>query len=262
MPPIGAAAVALLDLVQNKWRVCTSIFLRSPNMKPHTAILLGLCVSVLSSTAISQELDDGMKQDWKILAPGEYHDGEAPKVPGIGWLALQMRDGRWQLVPTELKSERVKDLLLDEGEQKTGIKITSLHKDAIAYLRLPTITPGVVNAASVWFKKDAPHNIAAKQKPLRINFNRQRYELAATSSYAYIKNGTQSTLLEEFRAGEGGELNKLELVWAGDLDRDGKLDLITSKSGYNTGALCLHLSSKAPENHVVTLVDCHSGTGC
>jgi hypothetical protein len=231
-------------------------------MKPRITILLGLYLSVFSSLAISQELGDEIKQDWKILAPGEYHDGEAPKVPGIGWLALQMRDGRWQLVPTELKSERVKDLLLDEGEQKTGIKITSLHQDAIAYLRLPVIKPGAVNAASVWFKKDAPHNIAAKQKPLRINFNRQRYELAATSSYAYIKKGAHSTLLEEFRGGEGGELNKLELVWAGDLDQDGRLDLITLKSGYNTSALCLHLSSKATENHVVELVDCHSSTGC
>jgi hypothetical protein len=231
-------------------------------MKPWIVIVVGLWLSVFGSFARSQELGDGVKQDWKILAPGEYHDGEAPKVPGIGWLALQMRDGRWQLVPTEISSERVKDMLLDEGEQKTGIKITSLHEGAIAYLRLPAIKPGAVNATSVWFKKDAPHNIAANQKPLRINFNRQRYELAATSSYVYIKNGAKSTLLDELRGGEGGELNKLELVWAGDLDQDGRLDLITSKSGFNSSALCLHLSSKAPENHVVVLVDCHASTGC
>jgi hypothetical protein len=232
-------------------------------MNSDTAILLGLYLSAFSSLAISQELHDGMKQDWKILAPGEYHDGEAPKVPGIGWFALQIQDGRWQLVPTELKSERVKDLLLDEGEQKTGVKISSLHQDAIAFLRMPALKPGLVNAVkNMPFKKDAPLHIAPKQKPVRIYFNRQPYVIEASSSYVTITNGEQSTVLEQLDYGEDSELNRFHLVWAGDLDQDGKLDLITSHTAYSAGALCVYLSSQASKNNVLEQVDCHSGAGC
>lgn len=53
------------------------------------------------------------------------------------------------------------------------------------------------------------------------------------------------------------------LIWAGDLDRDGKLDLIMDlKTHENTSQIGLFLSSKSTKSNLLKLVALRSSVGC
>jgi hypothetical protein len=52
------------------------------------------------------------------------------------------------------------------------------------------------------------------------------------------------------------------LLWAGNLDGDGQLDLLVSYRGSNNGGVCLFMSSKAPRAALVHRIACHGGVGC
>jgi hypothetical protein len=59
--------------------------------------------------------------------------------------------------------------------------------------------------------------------------------------------------------GEGGPI----LLWAGDIDRDGKLDFLMDIAGhYNASEPALYLSSQASPGTLVKKVASRKGVGC
>lgn len=199
---------------------------------------------------------------WRFLVEGEYHGDEAPAKPGSGWLALTLNDGRWQLVPTEVRATRVFDAVLDAEGEKTGIRISSRHQ-AIALLRVPGVRAGKVDTPNMRFNDNAAS--IAPGRPLNMVFGENSYRLEASKSGVYLKKGAQRTRLPELAVSGGGnaeEADAATLQWAGDLDGDGALDLIVGYSGYNRSGACLFLSSTAASGQLVGLVACHGGVGC
>jgi hypothetical protein len=205
--------------------------------------------------------------EWQVLMPGGemtyYHGGEAPTHPGTGWFALVPVGGVWRLEPVIVRSVRVQDQLLDGEDPKTwtGVMILSNPKydDVVALLRFDSIKSGKVDTPNIKFHEDFLYFPKIGEPPLKINFKGVEYRLETSDSGTYLKSGEKSQLLSEIEQDESAA--KI-IRWAGDLDRDGKLDFLFEDGRYNTGSFCLYLSSKATESELVRRIACHDTSGC
>jgi hypothetical protein len=211
---------------------------------------------------------------WSILVPGDHHSDEAPAAPGSGWLALAVVNGAWRLEPVRVKAERFRDVLEDAKGMKTGTRITESRGDALVLLRLPSLKPGRVETPNMQFLKNdrqvwSGHWQRVRENdrrvwngvlPLKIPFKGEIYEIEVKEFEVYVhKNGTR-TLLPDLDAKE--DTDTVTLIWAGDLDGDGKLDFLFRRNGPNSVGVCLFLSSDAPPGSLVRKVGCHDITGC
>jgi len=194
--------------------------------------------------------------------PNQYHSTEAPTEPGTGWLALVAVGGVWRLEPTEVRATRVVDPAADiEEGQKTGIQISSDHEAALALLRIPGIKPGKVDTPDMKFKNN-PREISITGDPLKISFKGTDYVIEPTQAGIFLKKGVQKTLLAELLAENSASTNAASLLWAGDLDGDGHIDLLFAYSGQNNFGSCLYLSAGASKGALVRQAACHGGVGC
>lgn len=197
-----------------------------------------------------------------FLMPGEYHGGEAPYKLGSGWLALVPKSDGWYLVPAIATAKRINDPVLDDEKQATGVRITA-HDDAIALLRLPALRPGKVSTPNMRFKGiNRPISV---DTPMKIDFNGFSYQIEVKKSQeeskVFLRKGEQTTLLRDIDAGEPDSDNSAALLWSGDLDGDGGLDLVVQFAGYNYGGTCVFLSG-ATRTSLVRQVACHRHIGC
>jgi hypothetical protein len=200
--------------------------------------------------------------DWPLLIPGSYHAGEAPIRPGIGWLALTPVGGVWRLEPVIVRARAVHDPVLDADDQRTGIEISASHPEAIALLRLPGLRAGKVDTPALKFK-DEYRPIAVGDPPLTLVFKDKSYRLVAEPDRILLQHGALSTPLADLQPAGPDRDSATELFWAGDLDGDGRLDLLLRETGANHARVCLFLSRAATEGTALLRPQaCHRGVGC
>lgn len=194
---------------------------------------------------------------WHLLIPGVY-ESEVPTHPGTGWFALVPVSGVWRLEPAIVRSvpalsfyDNPEDTKPEDGG---ALKISSNREGTIALVRFDGIRGGKVDTPNMEFSVKNPWAETRNNKlPLKIGFKGIEYHLETSDSSVYLKSGSQTTSL---KFGEGDEHFE-SLVWAGDLDRDGKLDLLIRfyRSGY---VICLYLSGNASESELVKKMGCHT----
>lgn len=193
----------------------------------------------------------------QLLLPGVYHGDEVPAQPGTGWLALVVVDGRWHLVPTEVKVEPMPG---EEGD----VRLATPHPKAMALLRAPVLQAGKVDTPDMRFMGNTRR--LRHDAPLNISFKRQSYQLVVMRNGAVaLQSGQQRSELPDFLVSEDQSSDFSEstaLLWAGDLDGDGKLDLLMGYERYNQEGACLFLSSAASPGQLVGRPACVGRTGC
>ncbi len=117
------------------------------------------------------------------------------------------------------------------------------------------------------------------EKPISLKFNDMSYNISvridepqkkiSNSEVIITKDGTEQ-LLGEYRAFcEGDSVWYLgddafpSLIWAGDLDKDGKLDFLMDLTNhYNASKITLFLSSHAINEEIVRKVAVFTIVGC
>ena len=199
----------------------------------------------------------------ELIAPTDYHAEEAKVITKGKWLALQNINNDWSLVAVTPTFKKVDDVVL--GPMK-GINISVKIAGVNFLLMDESLSVGPVlsswenqndNNLESWFEKTRLPGIG---KIKQINFNKGVYELQNISGEIVIKFGGTSQSL--FSYSEEVETNA-SIEWIGDLDRDGKLDLILDASDhYNAGESRLYLSGKAAPGSLVKLVASRRTTGC
>ena len=236
---------------------------------------LGLaCVGVLCGmTAVSASPE--------ILVPGEYHGDEVQATSGAGWLGLfQPEAGDMVVAQVKLHVDTVLDALLDENGPPTGKRVGSSGGPAVLLMKdVPRVEPGPVRtiAADVLLVPNEPVSLALEAtQPVVL-------ELACAAP-ASSRGRAQSTCKLVLRAeaepksqvlrtyeaywdegGFGGAGNDapVRILWAGDLDRDSRLDLLVDLTDhYNVSRPTLFLSSSAQGDSLVAVVAEHQSTGC
>jgi len=216
-----------------------------------------------------------------IQPPGQFHAGEAVARDGEPWLALRVGGKQAALVATTLQVRVVRDEVADEEGARTGLAISSPNDAGIvAYLRGARLAAGPIEAAELSGQQ------AGSGLPYRFTFHGQSYRLASQCDpqprtvqeqqpqfdcRIELRTGGQRQVLSRLTGYREpgattvslGDDASPTLRFAGDLDRDGKLDLIFDTTDhYNVSRPTLFLSSQAGRGELLHEVARYESVGC
>ena len=219
-----------------------------------------------------------------IQPPGRFHGDEPVARDGESWLALHFDGNAALLVATTLKVRAVHDELLDEAGARSGLEVSSQEGDqVVAYLRGSGLKSGAIESAVVASRdpdtaglpyaltfQGRPHLLSSQcdetprdepaQQPrprfdCRIELRMGGRAQALSRLTGYREPGAGAISL--------GDDASPVLLFAGDLDRDGKLDLIFNTTDhYNVSRPTLFLSSQAKPGELLGEVARYESVGC
>jgi hypothetical protein len=217
----------------------------------------------------------------QILVPGRYHGDEVKATSGEKWLGLFLpADGGTVVAPVVLQVDTVLDELLDENGVRTGKRVGFDGGEELALWLMkdvPRVAPGPVRtiATDVTLAPNEPVPLSLEAThPLVVQLSCPAPESAKggkpPACELVLREGEKTQILATYEAYyEEGTLRSVgndapvRIVWAGDLDRDGRLDLVVDLSDhYNLARPTLFLSADGQEGAIVTAVAQHQSTGC
>jgi len=204
----------------------------------------------------------------RILRPGLYHGSEVSVREGARWLglfrnsngySLGMASIRVRLAEDPVSAERTAKLVSVHGDGQPVFLFDGLRQrhgkfavtvfDGDAYLRGDRpflLRLGGGSAVSIGAAPNGQFYREGNEKPVPIH-------------QVYIeKDDARQVLPLQLSEAAGA----VRLLWAGDMDGDGRLDLLFDETGYNWTALRLFLSSAAKIGELVAEAGFHYSTGC
>ena len=209
----------------------------------------------------------------QILQVGAFHGDEVLAESGEVWLGLYLTPNGYTLIPSTITVETVYDPFVDNAGEKTGKMVLVERQTRPLFLikGLDTLKGESIQTLS------AEQTILTPGKSLDLGFNgKNEYHLMAYGEGDIGPNGFTS--LENYSlelSQEGQSSQELltydstngavpSLLWAGDLDGDGQLDLLINATPHYTvySAPVLFLSSMAKDGNLVQKVAIFVATGC
>ena len=204
-----------------------------------------------------------------ILELYDYHGDEVKAKANQPWLGLYTSPiDKSELKETKVSITMVNDQIIDEDPKvKTGKRISVPGKQkpqflisGVAGLKAGSVITSPLN------KKE--HLEVGQQLKLTVGSNESTLIVAGKKNKEYrndysvtLKSGGTTQVL--VKANQIGEDSAPSLKWCGDLDGDGKLDLIMDiTTNYNESVVTLFLSSKAKPGKLVNQVAQQIATGC
>lgn len=226
------------------------------------------------STAISQ-VDNA-----QLLMTGTYHGDEVVTEPGDKWLAMVPSGNGYALEKARIKIEFVKDDIIDEDGAKTAKKVSiDLNKQPLFLVRgiqgiengrvetvtakllrleinSPTqlkLTNGRIYKLSVACDENSPKSVDHfKECPLTLT---TQFITQTIHNFEIYNPPDRKPIF----AGDASPA----VLWAGDLNTDGALDLLIDISNhYNTAAPTLFLSSTTQTDALVYMAATFATSGC
>ncbi|MGH9958736.1 MAG: hypothetical protein ACREBC_16665 [Pyrinomonadaceae bacterium] len=212
-----------------------------------------------------------------LLETGEFHGEEVSARTGEKWLGLHVTDQHSTLLKYQLTVESVHDPITDHGaNEKTGKKVSvDLPLEPLFLVKSGKILRG--GPVTTVFKQAADYEKSLERvSPHNLKLAETTYVLkvvgsedgAKCSEHSFPKNAKLVLVsgdVEQVLYSIDGCGNEpyWYLLWAGDLDRDGKLDLYVSVTQhYNVSERKLFLSSRAKRRQLVAEVAEFVTSGC
>jgi hypothetical protein len=245
--------------------------MRSRRCPPHNA--LALVVAAALSVPLAGQSPAGAQL---LLETGEFHGDEVTAASGGGWLALLAYGSHDALEAVGIEVTTVRDGILDPDEGPfTGKKVTldgaQAGTDPVLLVRgLPRLEPrpDVLRAeidtaswpTSLWTVRRVQFVLGGQRYTLRVTPSDPAQPLTDRSE-VLLDDGITTQLLHPMPRDPSDAA--WELLWAGDLDGDGRLDLYMNLSHHdNMTHQMLFLSTAAGAGDLVGLVAEFTTTGC
>lgn len=213
----------------------------------------------------------------QLALPGEnFHGDEVPARDGERWLALVVTGGKAKLATATLTVESVNDPVLDGPDDKTGRSVSAPGVAALVFLRgIAALkagdVPAVVTEATA-LDPGAPLELRHADATLRIVTrcaDSGDENTGIRCDVTLEDGGVAQPLLSTYGMREEGSDRLIfgdavpAVLFAGDLDNDGRIDLlIDTTDHYNLSRPTLFLSSAAKKGQHVAEVAQQSITGC
>lgn len=206
----------------------------------------------------------------QLLETGEFHGDEVKARSGERWSGLFPTANGFALLPSTISVDAVFDRVLDEDErsQKSGKKVTASRVAKPIFLLKGADMLRTGPVVTVFREEKSLGNGAT----IKLNLNGKRYQLKVVSQDPEPKDYlVQNTKLVLTQGRKSQTLISLRehtdagwfLFWAGDIDRDGKLDLYLDLSPhYNASRKILFLSSQAGAGKLVKELATFETVGC
>jgi len=212
-----------------------------------------------------------------LLQVGQYHGKEVSAQSGELWFGLYQTEKGYELIPSRISIESINDAIVDDKDQKTGKKVSVDEPSEPLFLvkGLKNLKSGLVKtvfsgkkflypAESISFKLGGKnyYNLTAfgevkdreGGKPFEIIISNYSIKISR-SPWEY----SQVLVSFDLLAMDGIPT----LLWAGDLDGDGKLDLLMDLTNhYNLTVYTLFLSSLSEGNNLLKKAAEFRTTGC
>ena len=207
----------------------------------------------------------------RLMLPGEmYHSDEVHGKNGELWLGLlRTATGGYRTALVHAKVTAVQDPVVDEENQRTGKRVGIAEPgrpvfllkgyDALAGRFVRTSVDGRFKLSQ---HAESNFYFAGRKIELQVqpSGRKEKFPPGTTVEIfqVQLKQGEQVAPLPLVVT----DYNQVHLLWAGDLDGDGKVDLLFEDSGYNWSSSRLFLSSAAKRGEAVAEVGQFYTTGC
>jgi hypothetical protein len=231
------------------------------------------CIVLVASLVLS--LPAGAVE---LLLPGQYHGDEIGARDRETWTALvRQDDGSLALEHQEVAITAVNDPVLDDADGFSGKQVAADRDGVLFFVRgLPLATLGPIDAAYAADGSPAALVPGFEQRFVLAGRDAGRLQLSCSGEgdtrdcgLQYEHDGRRQTLAQwtgTVVPGSGVTLGDdafPHLRWAGDLDRDGALDLLIDTSDhYNVSRPTLFLSSQAARGQLVLRAATLESVGC
>ena len=226
---------------------------------------------------IKQTIIEPSKLPLHLLQTGRFHGYEVQATSGEKWMGLFVTPKGFEFLPTTIAVISVHDPILDgKKTEKTGKQVMTDQKlDSIFLVKgSVALKPGTVKTVFFGWAELIPHS-SGSHPALSLSLDAsQSYGVYGISLEETMKNGKKNYALS-ISQGVTGEKQKIQLfarccdmtyprlLWAGDLDRDDKLDLLVDITNhYNVSQPILFLSSLAKNGNLVEPVAEFRSVGC
>ena len=225
---------------------------------------LALCAAAGAASAAPQ-----------LVMPGEnFHGDEVPARDGESWFALVVAGGKAHLQSTRLRVEAVNDPIMDGPDDRTGRSVAAAGIEARVFLRgIAALKSGEIPVAVA-----EPTALSATE-PLAVRLGDATLRLVPHCADSGDESGglactvglndgtSEQTLFTTYGARENGVVQFGDVpptvLFAGDLDRDGRLDLIIDTTDhYNLSRPTLFLSGAAKTGEQVAETAQQQISGC
>jgi hypothetical protein len=211
----------------------------------------------------------------ELLETGVFHGEEVTAQTGERWLGLHVADENSTLLSYRLIVTPAHDGVVDDEDQKTGKEVgVDLPLKPVFLVKGAAMLSG--GPVSTVFERANPDQSLQKISPIKLKIAEASYELKVVgfedgakcyepglprNAKLVLASGETTQVLYSLE--ECGNDPSWYLVWAGDLDRDGKLDLyVDVTQHYNVSNRKLFLSSQARNGDLVKEVAEFVTGGC
>jgi hypothetical protein len=209
----------------------------------------------------------------KILFCSSFHNDEVWKdADKENWIGLFVKGSKYYLQKTTINIEQVPDYITDTND---AWKVTANHKDSCLFL----FTENTYLQEREIIKVELPCNKDSMWRGVYFNPNEKysfnysgiQYQFFATretenyQNYRlYLKAKRNNKEISTLIAAQPNLSDSvIEILFAGDIDGDGLLDLIVDTSRhYNVYIPTLYLSKPAGEEQIVKPMGYHISVGC
>ena len=236
-------------------------------------MLVPFLLFAFTPTLLAQEPTQPLAWQWL----GEFHGEETRARDGETWFALRHEGARTWLEPVVVRVEAIHDPILDGDDERSGRRVStpSLGEEPLALLRGAGLVAGSLSSAErgalplvpgSW-RRIETRAIAAVELLLDCDVSAPDapFECELT-----LRNDVLEQVLHTFSASRSedgqimlGDDGGAELRFAGDLDRDGRMDLVLDlRDHYNVQRTEVWLSGGDANGDLLRLATAHETTGC
>lgn len=236
-------------------------------------ILIVICLIPFFAKAQSNELINlPTNSDINILYAGDYKKGELDiKILEKEWWGLYETNNTSFLKKVKFKLEKIEPDIQYDWEYRLSVEESENCIILISGLKLKDnnfeyfTSRNVLRENQDFTFEFGPYHTFLSSKLENHHLIGEAHRKDYSIHLNYESN--EETISQElFLFPSYGQNLNISLIWAGDLDGDGKTDFLIdiptqpyNEIGYSTG---LYLSSKADANKLVKLVAYHTQTGC
>ncbi len=222
-------------------------------------LTISLLALVAAPILFAQEQSD--KPKYELLFCGEYHGDEVTAVTGDKWWGLFRTDAGHELRQVEVSVENVHDPIADDDEsEQTGKKVSVKGAEIEPLFLVKGPAFKAKRPVPTCFEGEIPLEPTRTGRYFEFTFGSEQPTVRFTPQGEAIEDGWQDYEIEIWTskddvAGDWQPFVQREsafpdaiptLHWAGDIDGDGKMDLLMDMTDhYNVRDMTLFLSTEA-----------------